>query len=252
MSGLAFLALGAFGLVVGTLIGCIGIGGVLLVPALTYLGGIKIQVAIAAAMFSYLFTGAIGAAIYARRRSIHWSMAAWLCAGAMPAAFVGAWASNAVPGRLLELSIAILIIFAGINALRQGGSDGQEAQVLNNAPLALIGMVTGGASALTGTGGPLVLVPILIWLKVPVLTAIGLSQVIQLPIAALATGGNLIYGQVNMGLGTVIAGGLTLGAALGAHLAHVLSQRLLRQVVAWVLVAVGLFIVVRLLLTACP
>lgn len=249
VSGLAFLSLGAFGLVVGVLIGCVGIGGVLLVPVLTYVGGIDIQVAIAAAMFSYLFTGAIGAAMYARRRSIRWPMAAWLSAGAMPAAFLGAWASNVLPGGALELAIAVLIIFAGINALRRSERSEIADKIPANVPVALIGMFTGFASALTGTGGPLVLVPILIWLEVPVLTAIGLSQAIQLPIAALATGGNLIYGQLNIVLGVVIAAGLTLGTAIGAHVAHTVSHQLLRTIVAWVLIAVGLFIVARLLLT---
>ncbi len=73
-----------FTVFVGVLIGSIGIGGVLLVPTVTYLGGIEIHTAIAVAMFSYLFTGAVGATIYARRRSIRWAMAIWLCAGAMP------------------------------------------------------------------------------------------------------------------------------------------------------------------------
>ena len=43
---------GAVAVVVGVLIGAIGIGGVLLVPMLTYVLGISIHVAIATAMFS--------------------------------------------------------------------------------------------------------------------------------------------------------------------------------------------------------
>ena len=47
--------------IVGILIGAIGIGGVLLVPTLTYLLGLGIHVAIATAMFTYVFSGAVGA-----------------------------------------------------------------------------------------------------------------------------------------------------------------------------------------------
>ena len=50
---------------------------------------------------------------------------------------------------------------------------------------------------MSGTGGPLVLLPILLWLHVPVLAAVGLSQVIQLPISAFATAGNILYGAID-------------------------------------------------------
>ena len=78
--GMLFFA-GGVAVVVGVLIGAIGIGGVLLVPMLTYVLGISIHVAIATAMFSYLFTGIVGAFEYARRGSVNWSKGVWLCLG---------------------------------------------------------------------------------------------------------------------------------------------------------------------------
>jgi hypothetical protein len=106
--------------------------------------------------------------------------------------------------------------------------------------------VTGYGSAMSGTGGPLLLVPILVWLKMPVLTAVGLSQVIQLPIAALATWGNLVYGNVDIAVGLGIAILLMAGVAAGARIAHWVPARVLRRIVALVLLAVGALIVTRL------
>ena len=63
------------GLISGLSIGCIGIGGVILVPGLFYLGGIPIQIAIAAAMMGYVLTGVVGTVVYARNKSINWPMA---------------------------------------------------------------------------------------------------------------------------------------------------------------------------------
>lgn len=246
--GFSTLALlGGFGVFVGIMIGGVGIGGVLLVPMLTYIFAIDVHVAIAAAMFSYLFSGLVGAVIYARRGSINWPMALWLFAGATPAAFAGALAASVVPARGLEFLIAFLVVFAGINALRSLDEHACREGPQKPAPLIAIGAVTGFGSALTGTGGPLVLVPLLVWLKVPALTAIGLSQAIQLPIAALATVGNFIYASVDLVVGGVIALALMTGAVIGARLAHALSQAALRTVVAWVLVAVGLFLIGRIL-----
>jgi len=239
--------LGGFSVLVGALIGGVGIGGVLLVPMLTFVFGLGVHEAIGAAMFSYLFSGMVGAVIYARRRSINWTMALWLFAGATPAAFAGAVLSSVIPARGLEFIIALLVLFAGVNALVTRGDDVRQERNLGGPALIGIGAVTGIGSALSGTGGPLILVPVMIWLKASVLTAVGLSQAIQLPIAALATAANFLYGSVNIIVGGIVAVALMAGAAVGARVAHTVSRTTLRHAVAWVLIAVGIFIIARIL-----
>ena len=54
------------GLVAGILIGGVGIGGVVLVPALYYLAGVEIYQGIAAAMFGFIISGVFGSFIYSR------------------------------------------------------------------------------------------------------------------------------------------------------------------------------------------
>ena len=112
------LALMALGLASGLLIGCIGIGGVILVPALVFVGGIPIQRAIPAALLAYIVSAVVATVIYAREKSIHWNMAAWLCIAAAPAAFAGAWAVKNANARLLEVLIGVLTTVSGINSLR--------------------------------------------------------------------------------------------------------------------------------------
>jgi hypothetical protein len=233
-------------LLVGIAIGVVGIGGVLLVPLLTYLGGVAIHVAVATCSLSYLFSGLTGSLLYARKGSIRWSMAGWLFAGAMPGAYLGAATLSILPGKAVELIIGILIILAGIHSLAGNieGTAGRES--LGNPRLAAIGLVTGFGSAITGTGGPLVLVPILVWLQVPVLTAIGLTQVIQVPIAILATTGNFVHGTIDVPLGVGIAIVLMVGVAVGAYIAHRTSAQSLKRFVAVMLIGVGVLIVTRI------
>ena len=239
-----------FGLLVGFLIGAIGIGGVLLVPAMTYIGGIEIRTAIAAAIFGYIFTGAVGTVIYARKGSIRWSMALWICGGAMPGAFLGAYATSILPTAGIELAIAGFILFAGVNALRKTADDDSGGAVLGGLALLAIGVGTGVASAITGTGGPLVLVPALLWLRFAPRTAVGLAQAVQVPIGVLATAGNLVYGQFDLTIGIAVAVGLAIGSALGAVATHYVSQKVLRTAVAATLVAVGCYMTGRALLAA--
>src|SRR3974377_2038465 len=95
-------------LVSGALIGCIGIGGVLLVPCLS-LAGIDVHEAIGASMFSFIFAGAIAVWLYARHGSIEWPSAARLAAGAAPGAFFGAVLAAHMPGEILLMLVGITV-----------------------------------------------------------------------------------------------------------------------------------------------
>ena len=241
-----FFLLGGFGVFVGVLIGCVGIGGVLLVPILTYIFHIDIHIAIAAAMFSYMFSGVIGTLIYAKKGSIKWPQTIWLIIGAAPAAFVGAKVTLSIPGQYLEILIALFVIAAGIDAMRnQKSKESNLKNITNPYALLSIGVVTGIGSAFTGTGGPLFIVPIMVYLKVAAHTAIGFGQAIQLPIASLATFGNFLYGSVDLIVGGVIASGIIVGSTLGAKLAHLFSSAIMNRILALVLVIVGLVMISR-------
>lgn len=231
---------------VGVLIGGVGIGGILLVPMLTYILSIDVHVAVAAAMFSYVFSGVVGTWIYAKKRSIEWSMVFWLLASAAPAAFLGAYALAITPAGGIELLIAILVLFAALNAFRARGDERREKPSLSRGALIGTGVATGVGSALSGTGGPLIVVPLMVWMKQPALVAIGLAQTVQVPIAIMATAGNYLYGTVDFQIGGFIALGLIFGVSAGARLAHIVSQEILQRVVAFVLLGVGMLMLFRI------
>ncbi len=231
----------ALGLVSGLMIGCIGIGGVILVPALVFLDGVPIKIGIPAAMLAYVLPSLVASFVFARNKSIHWGMVAWLCAGATPTAIAGAWAVSAVNARVLEIMLGLLTFLSGINALWTRHAS-HETHNVATATLVGVGAGTGFLSSLSGTGGPLVLVPVLIALKLPAIMAIGLSQAIQLPVAIAATIGNILYGEFDLNLAGTLAASLTVGSWYGAKLAHSLPREKLRQIVSVALVVTGLYI----------
>jgi uncharacterized protein len=227
---------------VGALIGAIGIGGVLLVPSLNYLAGISVHEAIPACMFSYLATGTVGAIVYARHGSIEWRMVGWLCVGAIPAAFVGASTLTFLSAVVVKLIIAVVMIIAGVNALVKSTQATSSRKSIGNNGLVVIGLVTGFGSAITGTGGPLVLVPLSIFFGLPVLTAVGLSQAVQIPIAIFSSIGFWNQGVLNISLGLSIAASMVVGSLVGATLIHRLPVEPLKKLVASLLVIVGIVI----------
>lgn len=231
---------------VGVLIGGVGIGGVLLVPALKYLGDIPLHTAIPACMLSYIVTGTVGALIYARHGSIQWPLALKVCIGALPGAYLGAFLLPHIDTLILETGIALLLIVSGLNTL-VGRVTLQATHAPGGSALVLIGFVTGIGSAISGTGGPLVLIPVLIWCKVAVLTAIGLSQAIQIPISFMATVGNVLHGEVDLRLGFFLAAAIAGGSVIGARTVHVIPVDLLKKLVAGFLIVVGVLMLARLL-----
>lgn len=246
MSPLALLSLAAGGGAIGLAVGCTGIGGVLLVPLLTYGLGLPVRSAIAISLWSYLWSGGLAVWLYARHGSVHWPMAAWLCVAAMPGAYLGARATALLPSGVLESLVAALLVAIGANALRRAHVPERPPLRLGSGALLALGGTTGFLAALLGAGGAAVLVPVLVMLDQPALLAIGLGQAIQLPIAALASLANLTAGDIDFTLGAVVAAALSLGITLGAPLAHALPQRVLRRILAMAMAAVGAAALMRL------
>lgn len=234
--------------IVGLLIGAIGIGGVLLVPALTLFSDLSVHQAVPICTLSYLATGTVGVIVYARHGSIPWSGVGWLCIGAIPGALLGSLSLLGIPAAILMLLIAALMVVSGIDALVKAYrklATNPDTRQWPPLQYILIGAVTGFGSAITGTGGPLILVPIAIYLGLPVLTAIGLSQAIQLPIATFASIGNWLEGNLQFELVWAIAGMLVLGSFCGALLIHRFPAEPLRKLIAGMLVFLGIAIGVR-------
>lgn len=248
MSLVGFSVLALLGAVAGMLIGCIGVGGIILVPALVQLGGIPIHDAISSAMAGYILTGCVGTRIFFRKGTVDWAPIRTLWAGAIPAAIFGSLVAKATPPFILEIVIALMMGLSGLSTLAHPSTEiGEPTEFrLSIGAGVAIGMVTGFLSALTGTGGPAVLIPILFWLEVPVLIALGLAQGIQLPIAVLASVGNAAEGMLSPLVALALGVGLALGAWFGARLAHALDQRTLRRIVAVVLFGTGLLLLFRI------
>ena len=89
---------------------------------------------------------------------------------------------------------------------------------------------------MSGTAGPLLLMPVLMWLRLRTLVAVGLGQVVHLPVTGAASLANLGHGVIDVALVATMALPLMAGVPLGGALAHALSASRLRRVVAWSLV----------------
>jgi uncharacterized protein len=153
-----------------------------------------------------------------------------------------AWAVSIFDTRLLAGCLGLLTLLSGVNSLRPRIHAAIDGATLSHGTLFFIGAGTGFLSSLTGTGGPLLLVPMLLSMQLGVLASVGLSQIFQLPVAIAATAGNIVYGKLDLALGLTLAASLSGGSWLGATLAHAVPRATLRGIVSGALVIIGLFI----------
>ena len=162
----------------------------------------------------------------------------------MPGAGLGALIVQQLSVDAATLVIALFIVFAVYSSSRKTPTSSRSATT-HPAFLVATGVLVGFGSATSGTGGPLLLVPLLVWYGWPVLGAVGLSQLIQIPIALLATVINYFSGVVDVYLGLGVAVVITLGVITGANIAHLLPVHLLRRLVVVALVLVAVWMLIR-------
>ena len=222
-----------------------GVGGVLLIPFLVLLGGLGIHAAAATALFTFLFTGLLGTWLFQARGSIRWRLTLPVCAGALIFGYLGSAAAARIDAPALTLTIALIIIGAGIYMLlpsprsRGAPRDGHGDKDL--ATLCAIGAASGFGSGLSGAGGPLFSVPLMVILGFAPLAAVGASQVLQIVASVSGSIAGLQDGRIDFGIAAWITGFELAGVAAGARLAHAVSALVLRRIAAALCVAVGTF-----------
>ena len=220
-----------------------GIGGIIIVPVLVQVGGLSPQAAIPIALAGYIPTGALGILAHVRKGTLAVSSARRLCLGAVPAATLGVLAVDHVSASVLMLLMAAMAVLSGSYSFFRESGDGAAQRVeLSSDRLLGLGSATGLLSSLTGTGGPAVLLPMLLYLEVPTVVALGLAQAVQLPIAGFATLVGLVRGQVDVAQSLMLGCGLAAGSWAGVQLAYRLDAMALRRMMALALILGGVAI----------
>ena len=230
----------ACGLSSGILIGAVGIGGVILVPLLTFIVGVDIYHSIAASIFSFMISGSVGTIIYLRRDPTLWRQIKLVWIGAVPATLAGSFLLSYFTEEILTLLIAgLTLVSGGKEFFVKKRLPSLDIFPINDKKLVWFACITGLLSSLSGTGGPLVLIPLLLWFSAPVIATVALAQAIQLPISIFATVGNSVNGILDLRVAIPIAFGIAIGTFLGSHWIKKVPVNYVKKAIAALLVIVG-------------
>lgn len=225
-------------LLAGGLIGASGIGGVLLVPVLTKLGEVPLPQAIAAASLGFALPALVALRPLLRERA-QAARSIPLLAGALVGAAAGALLVRWLPAAALMTGVTLLVLFSGWRGLRAAAAAPALAAPLGTPLLLTLGVAVGLGSALTGTGGPVLVLPLLMLLRQPVGFAVMAAQAVQLPVALASSAVHGIEGRLDLRLAALCGLLMLAGSLAGQRAAAGLDMRQLQRFVSLLLLAVG-------------
>ena len=245
---LHFIALGGCALAIGAGLGATGIGGFLLIPALMQWLDLPIQAAIGTVLASGVLSALWGLWLYRGQLAIATDVALPLALGGLAMGLAGGTLNARLPAAAVTALLGGVMVLASLQAFRRlrptpSGVPGSVAW----SKAAAIGALAGLVAGLTGAGGPLVSVPLLLAVAYPLPLAIGASQWLQLAANASAIVPFLALDLVHWQALAWLMPLMWLGMWLGLALARRVSPARMRTLVATVGAITGLWMLARAL-----
>lgn len=233
-------------LVVGFLVGSTGVGGIILIPALTILAGLDTHTAMATALASFIFSAGQVGWLYHRRGLLEFKVLTPLLIGGVVMGFVGAKVKAILMAPVLNVALALLVLLAAVNILmpaRAGTfSFAAAGKRLHDGFLMVLGSFVGFIAGLTGVGGPIISIPVMIYFGFTPVCSIAAGQAFATGAALSGTAGNLLYGNIDWGVMALITVAQMVGTVAGVRLACRVPAAVLRRAVAIVCILIGLFL----------
>lgn len=234
-------------------------------PALVFFFNVNPLTAISSDVVTSLFMKPAGAIVHLVRRTAHRRLVLWLCAGSVPAAFMGAVLVGGL--RIYDgfevillrlLGVALLVTAGGLimrawstmvryhSVSGEGPASPQRPEVqVRRLPTVLLAAVAGLLLGLTSVGAGSLTITLLLVLypKLKPSELVGTDLVQAVPPVASASLGHLLFGGVSPDLTVALLVGAIPGAFVGAQVSSRAPGGLIRRALAVLLMASGLKLV---------
>jgi len=228
---------------VGVALGLLGGGGsILTVPLLAYVAGMDAKQAIATSLLVVGVTSAVGAISHARAGRVQWRTGLIFGAAGMAGAYGGGLLARFIPGTVLLIGFAIMMIATAVAMLR-ALKKAPTAEYSDRLPIPKIvaeGLAVGLATGLVGAGGGFLVVPALALLGgLPMPVAVGTSLIVIAMKSFAGLGGYLASVQIDWSVSLAVTAAAVVGALIGARLTAMVDPDALRKAFGWLVLAMS-------------
>lgn len=245
------------GLVVGTAVGATGVGGgSLMTPILILFYGISPALAVGTDLLYASISKSFGVLLHGRNGSLDWKIVGWLSAGSVPAALVTVFLLDRAGGstpeldRLIKFTLSGAVIVTALFTLFQEllasrpnpGPARRELQpaaqrLLTVLAGVLIGVVVTISSVGAGVIGMMIL--LILYPRHAPIRIVGSDLAHAVLITAIAGAGHARMGTVDYPLLALLLIGAIPGIWIGSRLGFGMNPRVLKRVIAGILIVVG-------------
>ncbi len=236
----------ALSLLIGVALGLLGGGGsILTLPILTYALAMSPKAAIASSLFVVAVTSSVGVIAHARAGRVRWRIGALFGAAGMVGAFLGGRIAAYLPGRLLMVLFALMMVATAVAMLRgrrpaAAAAPAPEAVASAAAPageggratllVVTEGLVVGLVTGVVGAGGGFLVVPALVLLGgLGMEAAVGTSLLVIAMKSFAGFAGHLGHVEVDWRITALVTGAAVLGSLAGGRLVGRISPATLRR-----------------------
>ena len=239
----------AANLLVGLLIGISGIAGFLL--PMIYLGVLRFspENALALSFTAFLVSGLMGAAAHYKAGTLSVANAWPTAVACLAGSIIGVGIGNFVPEYYLKLLLYLTVLLSGLSLTRQPKGQNKTGRPANIGRLWPVFIPIGAVCALTGSGGPILIIPFLVAMGVPLQAAIATGIFDSIFIALPAVGGYLARSTLEhlVLLVVVVCACQVAGTWMGTRISGKIDHTILKKAIAVIVIVFSLWMLVKLL-----
>jgi uncharacterized membrane protein YfcA/uncharacterized membrane protein YedE/YeeE len=243
---------------IGLALGLLGGGGsILTVPILVYGLGLEAKPAIATSLLVVGVTSSAALFGHARRGLVDYRTGLVFGGAGMGGAFAGGWLASFIPGSLLMLGFAVMMLATAFAMLRADGpaqADGAAPRPAARLPVMRVvwhGSIVGVLTGLVGAGGGFLIVPALVLLSgMPMRTAVATSLLVIALKSFAGFAAHVGHVAIDWQLAGLVAAAAVVGSVAGSLLSARLAQGALRRVFAYFVIVMAVFVMAHQLTPA--
>lgn len=245
-----YIIIGTVNLLVGVMIGICGIAGFLLPMLYSSILAFAVSDSLALSFFAFLISGLIGSFNFYKKGNLDLNFSINIGLGSIIGALIGVQLNSFIPTTSAKLILNLVVLLSGLVILfRKNEEKEMKSQLLSSRVfIFLLGVLTAIICALSGAGGPVLVMPLLVGLGIRVHKAIGIALFDSVFIAVPAFVGYFSAREMEL-LYLLILVAIThgVGVLLGSWNAHKINAKPLKTGVAIFSVLIALYMIGDLL-----